>query len=673
MSPHPRRARHAPHIPTPLLAFLLASAVLSACSGSTTRSTVSPGVDGGDALDAGDTGDAVATADTGGEEADARPPGRLVHVSPGSDPRDADGSRDHPYPTIHAGIEAAREGDVVFLLPGEYPAPDRPLEGPADLLGSGPAASRLLGPVEFAGDGLRLRDVSLLGGEPAATITGEVTLEGVRVEGAIATGLAVEGSARLREVHITGIQPTQEVPFPAGVRVADGRLDWAGGGASDTASSGIYAVGGTVALTDLEFARLDGFGVYADMATVEMSGIRVEEALAAGIRVVECQSDLRDLRIDATVYDEGGLNTGNGLDLVSGEATVVGIETHGAALTGIRATNAARATIEGAVVHDAGVDGLSVQAESVVTVNGAEIRDTGSTGVVVIDAQLTLRDALVVGHRRQGMLSGREGRLIAERVVVEDGETRGVSILAGTATFEDLTVRRAADVALSVSDASAPVTVEGGLFEDNASTGVAVTGREPVSLVGVTIRGTRRGPDGLADGVHVYRGSASLRDTRLEGNSATGLLVEGGSVQMSGGGLVDNEEPGAVLIESEAESAFEGVLASGNRGSGFLVIGSPARFVGVEATGSRTSPKDGTAEGLSAVLQSNLTVVGGRFHSNPGNGVQLFQGARADFEGARFESNGQFGVVCGFGSQATFSDDNIFAGNARGDTSGCAQ
>jgi hypothetical protein len=655
------------------LAVVLASTAPWGCSGSTARSGVSPGVDGGEDLDAGRAADAAANADSGEEDPDARPTGRLVHVSPGSDGRGADGSRDRPYPTIHAGIEAAAVGDVVFLLPGEYPAPGRPIEGPADLLGSGPDASRLLGPLELAGTGLRLRDVSLLGGEPAATITGEVTLEGIRIEGAVATGLAVEGAATLREVHVTGIQPKEEVPFPAGVRVADGRLVWSGGGASDTASSGVHAVGGTVVLTDLEFTRLDGFGVYADVAAVEMSGIRVEEALAAGIRVVECQSDLRDLRIDATVYDEGGLNTGNGLDLVSGEATVVGIETHGAALTGIRATNGARATIEGAVVHNAGVDGLSVQAESEVTVEGAEIRDTGSTGVVVIDAQLTLRDARVIGHRRQGMLSGRAGRLIGERVLVEDGETRGISILAGTAVFEDLTVRRAADVALSVSDASEPVTVEGGLFEDNASTGVAVTGREPVSLVGVTVRGTRRGPDGLADGVHVYRGSATLRDTRLEGNRATGLLVEGGEVQMTGGGLTDNDEPGVVLIESEAESTFDGVVASGNRGSGFLVIGSAARFVDVEATDSRTSPKDGTAEGLSAVLQSNLTVVGGRFHSNPGNGVQLFQGARAAFEDARFESNGQFGVVCGFGSQATFSGDNVFAGNTRGDTSGCAQ
>jgi hypothetical protein len=536
----------------------------------------------------------------------------------------ADGSRARPYPRLEAAFDRARPGDVVALLPGDHP-PLRPAgRGPPEgieVLGSDRVGARLAGPVRLDARGVALRHLTIVGGDPALAVSAEVRVEDVSVVDAPGVGVAIEAG----ETRLEGL-----------------RVERAGG-------VGLLVSGGTVA-----------------GSTLEIRGAR-----GGGVRISGGSVVLDDVAVGDVVLDVEGTR-GNGVEVEGGDARLAGVRVDAVADRAVRIARTGRATLSALEIVGPALDGLAILAGGFAEVDDFRIGGARNVGVAVSESGARLRRGTVHGGGRAAVLvSGSE--IDVAGLVVEDASARGVALLASEGTLADLTVRRAGDVGLQITDAVGPTTISDARFESCAGAGIAVQGslESVVRLERVTSDGATPGEADLAEGLHVYRARVEAADLTSTGNVGAGVLVEEGALSLNVGVLSGNGGPGIVAVAPVEAVRLTDVEADGNAGAGVLVIGGVVRTTGLRASGTLVGP-DGTADGLALTAGAVGTSEADVLVGNRGNGLSVSAGAAATARLLTSASNAGFGVYtqCGAG-RATLIEPRDLSANGAAERNVC--
>ncbi len=619
--------------------------------------------------------------------ADASPPdaalARLLHVAPGASPDAADGRRDHPFPTLQAAYEAARPGDTVLLLPGDHGPAIAPPDGVA-LWGSGAINTTLQGPLVLRRAGADVRSLTVLGGEPAVTVRASASLGAVDVRAGVGEGLRVEGDAVLEDVRVVdtrapdGAEPPAFGPegpsAGAAVQVASGgRLTWRGGGVAGAWWMGVRSAGGALTLDDVAVTDPGGPGVFVEGGTLVARALVVERAVGAGVRLLDAEGDLTDLRIVDVAYasDQG---TGTGVGFVGGAGRVT------------------RLTVVG------GERGLRVAGGAVVEGTGVDVRDGTGSGVGVAGAEARLTDVRIERMANGGLQVGQGGALAVERVVVidvrrygllasqasvevtglriEGSAARGVTLLGANARLDDVEIVDAADVAVQITDPPAEGGVHVGALTVRGArgAGVAVFGRggAPVEIEDAEIEGTRPGDGDLADGVQLFDAKAHLRRVTVRRNDGAGILVERGDAVLEAVEAEANGGPGLVVVEPTGPVLSTGLVARGNGGQNVLVLGGLVELQGGALAEALPDPAEGAGDGLVAAQSATVVLRGVTVRGNGRHGAAALARSALRIEGNHFERNHGFGVQVGCdGSSLADEGGNTYAGNADGERGGC--
>lgn len=534
--------------------------------------------------------------DAGTPPADAAPGPRVIFVSARAAEARADGTRDRPFPDADTAFAGARAGDLVVLLPGEHAAWVTSPPAGVEVEGLDRDRVRVAGPMRLAAAETRIRNLTVAGGAPGLRITAAAVLENVRVV--------------------------------------------------DTQGNGVEVAGGPFAATEVAVENAAGVGLWATAGPLELAEIRVRGARGGGIRLSDVTTHAVDVSVADVDLDVENIRA-HGLEIEGGEATIRGVTIGRVGDRGVRIAQGARATVADVDVTGPVADGVAVLSGADATLEDLRIAGAGNVGLTINEATGTIRRARVVGSGRAGALLSK-GSFTVETLEVADAPDRGVSVLEGEGRLSGLYVHGAANVGLQVTEPRGLVIVADGRFEDNGVSGVAAfeVAEGRLRLEGVTMRGTRLGPEDLGEGLHVYKSAVTAVDLVSEGNAGGGVLVEQASLTLERATLRGNARPGLVAVEPVAGLRLDTVRAEGNHGAGVLVIGGVLVSRGLVAQGTLAAP-DGTADGVELV-GAVATMTGDELAGNAGNGLYLFGDAHATATDLNSHDNGGYGqyVAC---------------------------
>ncbi|HZX43683.1 MAG TPA: right-handed parallel beta-helix repeat-containing protein, partial [Myxococcaceae bacterium] len=209
----------------------------------------------------------------------------------------------------------------------------------------------------------------------------------------------------------------------------------------------LYVAGGTLQLRDVgvgghEYGLLTG-----GEARIDARGVRSTGAERAGLAVVRSKAVLEDVHVEAA----GKMG---GLQLVSSEVRIRGLEVQGGLSSGLVARDA-QLTLDGGVISGLRsadpAEGDAVQIRGGrATLGGLRIQDCTGAGVVAAEAAtVTLTRSTVVGAGVAGVAVETLARLTASEVSIE--RTQGPAVLVtdrGTAQLRATTARSNRDGAL---------------------------------------------------------------------------------------------------------------------------------------------------------------------------------------------------------------------------------
>ena len=603
---------------------------------------------------------------------------RLIHVAPNADLRSADGSRDHPYPTLARAYREARAGDVVFMLPGQHQDPMAPPAG-VELLGSGPEVTTLNGPLLLTQNESIIGGFTIEGGAPALRITGTAKVSDLTVTAAIGIGIELHADARFTQVKITETAPDRETPEGeftadgpspgAALRIDDATLNWNGGLIEDAAWIGVRALNARVTLTDVDLTRIGGNGIYAFGGELNLDRVRIDQATGAGLQLIEISTEAAALDVTETAFDDTQ-NTGSGISILGGQAQLDDVRILGGERA-IRTNLAADVTVVGVRIVDA-VSGMSVGQDTLLAVNGALIQNARQGGISINRGTAVLDGLLIEDSGRYGILAA-DGHIEAEDITIDTIAGRGISLSRTGGHIRGFIIRQASDVGFQVIDPpNAPLTLGPGAIDECANAGLSLLDTEDLTIDDLSIRRTKRGSDDLAEGIHAIEANAVFNRLVVEGSEGAGLLLERSTVAIQTGLLTGNAEPGVVALNGPEASTFAHLEVTDNSGTGFLFITSPADLTECNVYRNRAALGLGTGEGLTASVESAVTVNRGVFHDNPGHGLYLQGSSTAEITEAQFTNNGGFCVFMSCDSSRWIDGGrNQFRNNDQGNFNAC--
>ncbi|MEE2755343.1 MAG: right-handed parallel beta-helix repeat-containing protein [Myxococcota bacterium] len=605
-----------------------------------------------------------------GRVSDEQNAGRLIFVGPGSS-RVADGSRYAPFDNISDAYSIAKSGDTVLLLPGQYGAIGEP---PPNVIvqGSGADVTSISGPWVLGGRNIVIRELSIQGGKPALRIDGDVLLETVAVTAA-ESAIEVNGTLVGRDLTITDMDgPSSDTrrfdgPRPsdgAAVKVnGNGQFQWIGGRLSDSGWTGVSSEG-RITLTRVDVTRLGGPALYISGGQAVLSQVQINRVAVAGLLSTAGIITSETLRIDR-VDPSTLIPLQTGLAMYGGEASLIDTEISGVN-RGVRLSRGAdlmattlritepridAISLDGAnftghqlILERPANTGLSAVNMSIVEVSDVNITDPGRIGALFNTTHARTRDFSVTGS-----------------------QSRGLVIQNSTGDFNTLTVSQSGDVGIQITDASGLLTVSEATLVDNATTGIAVTGRTgDVQLRDIHVSATRLGDAGLAEGLHLFETSATLDTIHTAFNGGAGLLVEFSKFNGNGLRFEDNLGPGTVLIETEAETQLSGIVAERNRGSGILVLQGEAAINDFQIDGTVADLSAGPGDGINVGFGGTLRLSQGASDNNAGHGISVAGGCRADLTDVSAQNNGGYGLFydCD-SSRVTLAGETLFADGNR--------
>lgn len=591
---------------------------------------------------------------------DAAVPGpRLIHVGESADPRRPDGSRERPYAGARDAFSVARPGDVVFLLEGEHPTIDAVPAG-VELLGAGPDATRLAGPLMLGTADAEVGGFTLFGGQLYTSETATVT--DVRVDAAPSPAIIAHAPLTLRRVVV--VDPTGDAPA---VRVT-AALIWTDGGVSNAPADSIQATEADLTLTDLDLLNQGGFGIFADGGRHMIRGLRVRGAAGAAARFVEADTEVFDCGMADIDIAEG---TGSGVGVIGGIAAIEGCDIIGVE-RGLRASRGGQLTARDVAVSDVSGDGLTVN-DSAANIDGLQVDTPRSGGASVINSTATLRAVTIDDPSRYGLLV--DGSVVEVSALSVNGSgARGLSFLRSAGSVDGLDVVDADDVCIQVTDPTDALTLTDVRLTGCAGAGLSVfgSGPSPVALTDATIRDTRVGGEDFVAGVHVFSADLALTRVDIEGTIGEGVRVENSVARMDTVRVAGHAAPGLTVLDPTAPVTVTGLTAEDNAGAGVLVVGGAVTLTAPQISGTRSAPEIGPGDGIAAPFQAELTVLGGRSGANAGSGVSVAAGSTVTLrDEVMLDMNGGWGLQVACGADLANPAEYQAEGNLRGPQSVC--
>ena len=479
---------------------------------------------------------------------------RLWHVDAAATARDADGSRDRPYPTLVEAFRVARSGDIVLLAAGDHEKSGAAVPAGLEVQGSGAESTRLSGPLRLTGAGSSVRNLTIVGGAPGLLVDGpdttvdqvtvtDSTAEGVRVQTgpAVLSRLTIRratgGGLRFIDAHATvsrilieGVAPEADGLRGHGFEVEGGEVSGDDLVVREAADRSVRLVfGAKVTLNNVHVppGAFDGISVLSE-AVATLSNVRVEGARGVAVTVLDASATLRDVSI-THAGREGLFVTDATLDA----ERVSVLDSTGRAVSLLRAEGELRAID----VRRAGNVAVQItDNRGPLTLLGGDVVDNGMTGIGVFGdstGPILLKDLRISGTRAAG-----------------GDYAEGIHLYRAYATIEGVESARNEGAGLLIEEARA--TVSGCTFEENGDPGVVVvSSREAVTFTGNTARANRGAGFLLVDAVADF-----------DGNTATAQRPS-----------LDDQSAHGISLIADARAHLRADQINGNPGSGLFLFG----------------------------------------------------------------------------------------------------
>lgn len=426
--------------------------------------------------------------------------GEIVYVAAQCLESEAAGTAAHPFVRISDALEHAADGATILVSAGTY-AENLTLARPVTIVGSSNP--------DDPGDATLLLEAPE---ETPVAISGAgVTLIGVRIEGAKGTGVEVDGgSATLWGSVVTGTQPG------AGALPATGVL---------------VRGGGALTLRATEVTGTAGTGVLVSEASAAITGSEVRDSLGYGIA----------------------------LDRAASEVTISDTTVWGSTGAGVR-VESSRVVIDGSTIANTAVD--TADGEGAAADGVLSLEASGADGSGLGPSDLTVRDSVVTGNGRTGILCGG-----GTRTVVLQGNTISDNGLPGTSVFKYV-----AGVWLQSGAAEDPSSeIRGNSVTGNKLAGIFMFGEtHGIPIVDNTVSGTL--PEDafgsvVGDGIGLAGGaSAHIEGNTVTGSGRIGVMIESApasATEVTGNTIEDSAEYGLTF-----QGQVEAIPQAGNTFSG---------------------------------------------------------------------------------------------------------
>jgi len=199
----------------------------------------------------------------------------VVHVDPTAPLSGANGSAEHPFPTLQLAFDFAQEGSWILLHPGVHSGPLSITKaislkgcGPDEVVITASPASPSILTINASGI-VSLEGLSLTGGTLALHILGgaQAAVKDVEIHDVSGVGILAEsGSAlTLNQVRIRDILKDKINPgiYPGSGIITDGSLTGENVDIHGCSATGVTANKCTLSLTDSQIAHNDGGGLFA--------------------------------------------------------------------------------------------------------------------------------------------------------------------------------------------------------------------------------------------------------------------------------------------------------------------------------------------------------------------------------------------------------------------------
>jgi hypothetical protein len=399
----------------------------------------------------------------------------LVFVHPLAPREGADGTIEHPYPTINDGLEAAEAGDTVVLSAGTYEESVR-LDEPVDLVGAGASRTTIHSEDE--------RETLALVGINGTTIAG-VTLKGDGGLGLLVTGCT---GTTIRDTAVSEYDDGEDYP---------------------------------------------GVGVYViDSKSIRLDSMDINNNLLYGLVFSGSEATTSS----SSVSDNGNGGTGAGIVVGEGSSVTIGPqdEPDGEDVPVHQDITEDDTTDSDGKADAPGNATLPESAAAALEVGGCAVVDTDGIGILVQQSRVAISQTAVVESMAGGIAldgatldsgaadSTAETGSVLDHVLVQDSKMYGIAQFGGCVTVTDSLVRgvyfpdgdgsmtiRALGISVTARDGQAPQTeIIGSTIEDCEGPGI---------LIDKASSGEWTGPNSL------------LSDVEVRASSLSGIWIQGES------------------------------------------------------------------------------------------------------------------------------------------------
>ncbi|MGC6419277.1 MAG: right-handed parallel beta-helix repeat-containing protein [Bradymonadia bacterium] len=596
---------------------------------------------------------------------------RVFFVAPAAEDG-ADGSRHRPFGDVLSAYAQTTNGDIVLLLPGRYGKVTPPPDG-VFLQGSGAGATYIEGPLVFTKQSQGLREVTVTGGEVAITVSGTAVIEDVVIENA-QTAIVVNGELTADRLTVTRIDgPDQNArsysgPRPAegsAIRVeAPGRLEMTASRLGTLGWTGL-TIRGRAQLSQVSIGTTGGPAVVLDAGELALTNTRFDTVANAAILMLDGTLSGETVTVE-DVQETMGFPLRCGLAMYGGKADITRMTMTGIN-RGIRLSAGADLEVRNVHVMNPRIDGISLDGARL---NGGDLRidEPANTGLSAVDgSEVSARSVSITAPGRIGVLID-SSTFALDGVNVTDSVSRGVVLQYTSGRLTDVTVENAGNVGIQLTDASGPLTIDGGRVTNNATSGIAVTGRSgDVHITGIVSEQTRVGEADLAEGLHIYQASVRLSNLVSRRNGGAGILAEFSELDATTLELSDNLGPGTVLVDTGENTRFQTVQAERNAGVGVLILQGFATLEDMVVRDTRTVLSAGPGDGISVDFGGRINLTRAESTGNQRHGVSVGSGSQADLSEVTATSNAGYGLNLDCAqSVVAVGDDCRFESNTRG-------
>lgn len=427
----------------------------------------------------------------------------LVHVSAACPASGADGSPEHPYPSMQQAIDAASPGDAILVAPGTYPE-NLVIDEMISIIGAGDDVEPADAPVVL--EAPEAFAVQVVDNAPS------VVLQGLAIVNAPGAGVWARNGAEvfLHGLRVEGTQPDENGDYGYGVLATDdGSIIVCKSAVTGSALAGVLVSG---AHAEIEFSEISGNhgrgGVRLQEAAseVKITGTVLDGNDEAGIGVYGSDVLVEDCTVRGTVAT-GDANIGDGLVVTrlkddggmffgAAKATVIGSTFADNARLGLLFSGGAEGGVASTTISANGFGaafggGLWAQsgsgAAAGLSIQGCEILENRYLGIGLTSGA----KALIQGNQA---ISG----TVAEDVFVGLDEAPigdGIGVFSGAlATIADNQIGGNGRFGV-VLDGAEGTTIEGNTVTGSADAGVLVQNQAAAPALGSNTFSANAGGD----------------------------------------------------------------------------------------------------------------------------------------------------------------------------------